>query len=103
MRYIRKVEDLVREVLENCPDARNSDDLLYINVCKKISPMVCNQPLQTVFLMRKELGIPCYESVRRARQKLCAAHPELCGSDEVEAQRVINEQIVRDYARSVSV
>ena len=53
--------------------------------------------------MRKELGLPCYESVRRTRQKLQAAYPELCGSDEVEAQRVINEGIVHDYARSVSV
>lgn len=101
MRYIRKVEELVREVLTDCPDARNSDDLLYINVCRKISPMICTQPMQTVFLMRKELGIPCYESVRRSGQKLRAAHPELCGTDEVEAHRLLNEQTVREYARSV--
>lgn len=101
MKNIRTTSDIVKEVLENCPDARNSDDLLYINVCRKISPMICTQPLQTVFLMRKELGIPCYESVRRSGQKIRAAHPELCGADEVEAQRVVNEQIVRDYARSV--
>ena len=98
MRYIRKVEDLVREVLTDCPDARNSDDLLYINVCRKISPMVCTQPMQTVFLMRKELGIPCFESVRRSGQKLRAAHPELRGTDEVEAMRELNEKTVKKWS-----
>ena len=103
MKNIKRTSDIVKDILENCPDARNSDDLLYINVCKKLSPMVCTQPFQTVLLMRNELGIPPFESVRRTRQKLQAAYPELCGSDEVEAQRVVNEGIVRDYARRFSV
>jgi hypothetical protein len=103
VKNIKRTSDIVKDILENCPDARNSDDLLYINVCKKLSPMVCHQPLEMVFLMRKEFGLPCYESVRRTRQKLQAAYPELCGSDEVEAQRVVNEGIVRDYARRFSV
>ena len=103
MKNIRRTSDIVKDILENCPDARNSDDLLYINVCKKLSPMAFHQPLEMVFLMRKQLGLPCYESVRRTRQKLQAAYPELCGSDEVEAQRVVNEGIVRDYARRFSV
>lgn len=103
MNKIRETSSIVKDVLENCPDARNSDDLLYINVCKKVSPMALHQPLEMVFLMRKQLGVPCYESVRRTRQKLQAAYPELRGSDEVEAQRVVNEGIVRDYARSVGV
>ena len=103
MNKIRETSSIVKDILENCPDARNSDDLLYVNVCKQISPMVCNQPFQTVLLMRNEFGLPPFESVRRARQKLQAAYPDLCGSDEVEAQRIVNEGIVRDYARSVGV
>jgi hypothetical protein len=103
VKNIRRTSDIVKDILENCPDARNSDDLLYINVCKKLSPMVCTQPFQTVLLMRNELGIPPFESVRRTRQKLQAAYPELCGSDEVEAQRVANEEIVKNYARSFRV
>lgn len=103
MRRIKRTSDIVKDILENVPEARNSDDLLYINVCKKLSPMVCSQPFQTVLLMRNELGIPPFESVRRTRQKLQASYPELCGTDEVEAWRKVNEEIVKDYARSVTV
>ena len=103
MKNIRRTSDIVKDILENVPEARNSDDLLYINVCKKVSPMVCNQPFQTVMLMRDELSSPPFESVRRSRQKLQASYPELRASDDVEAQRLVNEDIVRDYARSVSV
>lgn len=103
MNKIKRTSDIVKDVLKDCPNARNSDDLLYINVCKRISPMVCNQPFQTVLLMRNELGIPPFESVRRTRQKLQASYPELCASDEVEAQRMVNEEIVKNYARRVRV
>ena len=27
-------------------------------------------------------------------------HPELAGTDDVEAQRIINERVYRDYARN---
>lgn len=103
MKNIKRTSDIVKEILTNVPESRDDDDLLYINVCKKVSPMACNQPFQTVLLMRKTLNIPPFESVRRTRQKLQASYPELCGSDEVEAWRKVNEDVVRDYARSVSV
>ena len=103
MRRIRSTSDLVKDILTNVPDTRDDDDLLYVNVCKKISPMVCSQPFQTVLLMRNSLGVPPFESVRRARQKLQASYPELRGTDEVSGWRAYNEEVVRDYARSVNV
>lgn len=103
MKNIKRTSDIVKEILINCPQARNSDDLLYINVCRKLSPMICTQQFQTVLLNRRALKLPPYESVRRARQKLQASYPELRGSDDVEAMRVANEQSVYDYSRSVMV
>ena len=103
MKRIGQTNDLVKDILENIPETRNSDDLLYVNVVKRVSPMLCQQPFSTVMLRRNEFKIPPFESVRRTRQKLQASYPELCGTDEVEAYRVMNEETVRNYARSVNV
>jgi hypothetical protein len=103
MKRIKEVTDTTKKVLEEIPVTRNSDDLLYLKVCERYNSSVLNMPFWYVFANRKALGIPFFESVRRPRQKLQAAYPELCGSDEVEAQRVVNEGIVRDYARRFSV
>jgi hypothetical protein len=53
------------------------------------------------FSFRKDFGFPCFETVRRARQKLQATYPELKACEEVEAVRSENEEAVRDYARGV--
>lgn len=46
----------------------------------------------------KALGIPCFESVRRTRQKIQAAHPELGCSPEVRRARHKNQKAYVDYA-----
>lgn len=51
----------------------------------------------------KSLNLPPFESVRRARQKIQRAHPELRSTPEVEEQKILNEEIVRDYAKQVNV
>ena len=81
MKRIRQTNDLVKDILENVPETRNSDDLLYVNVVRRVSPMLCSQPFATVMLQRREFKIPPFESVRRTRQKLQASFPELCGTD----------------------
>ena len=103
MKNIKRVSDIVKDILENVPKTRNSDDELYFEVCKKINPEAMAKPFYMVVLQRKAHSLPPFESVRRTRQKLQASFPELCGSDEVAAWRKVNEDVVRDYARSVSV
>ena len=39
------------------------------------------------------------ETVRRTRQKIQAAHPELAGIENVEAMRELREETFRNYAR----
>ena len=103
MKNIKKTQDLVKHFLETQPDTRNSDDLLYFKVCEHLNKRCLNMSFATVILNRNHFHLPPFESVRRSRQKLQAAFPELAGSDEVEAQREVNEQIVFDYARQVNV
>lgn len=98
---------LVREVLETHEKARNSDNYLYYQVCVLIGQKngidINQMSVPTFFLKLSESPFPAFETVRRTRQKLQASHPELAGTSKVEAQRVLNEGVFRDYARKVNV
>ena len=47
----------------------------------------------------KDYGFPPFESVRRNRQLIQAAHPDLAAGDPIDAHRLVNEERVRDYVR----
>ncbi len=103
MNEIRRTAKLVEAILILNPLARNSDDVLYHEICKNVlesqgkSIGVCT-PTEAL-LLRKTLGLPKYETVRRARQKLQAKHPELASSERVATKRNVREKMFRDYAR----
>lgn len=99
VKELRTTRDIVKRILEINPYTRNSDDYLYLKVCAEIDARCVNFSFSTVLLERKKFGYPCFESVRRTRQKIQAAYPELAGCDMIEAQRMINEEVFRDYAR----
>lgn len=100
MKHIRQTSEIVKQVLMEQPDTRNSDDLLYIRVCARCNNIAVNLPFHRVLLNRKEMNLPPYESVRRSRQKLQAKYPELAGTGDVEAQRILNEETMKEYARA---
>lgn len=98
MKNIRRTNRIVRVVLEQHPETRNSDNLLYVRVVENINANLIYKPFQELFMHAKDYGIPPFESVRRARQKLQAEIPELKAKKEVESERKTNEQIVKDFA-----
>jgi len=95
--------ELVKSILERCPEARNSDNILYYYVCGHIGKEngidIDKMSMPRFFLHLKEFGFPQFESVRRTRQKLQATYPELSGDGAVIGQRNLNEKAFRDYAR----
>lgn len=95
---IHDVHKTVEEVLIQYPDTRNSDDLLYLMVCKCKSPSYAKLPLERALLERKNYGIPTYASVDRARRKVQAENPELRGSDSVTDARYENYKEYKEYA-----
>lgn len=98
---IQTTQRVVKEILETNEMARNSDMALYVKVCETINPAVLNKPFWVVLMSLKEYNLPNIETVRRTRQKLQAAYPELSGDSKVEAQRVVNEDVFREYARGI--
>lgn len=102
---LKTTTDFVKGILQRCPEARCSDNILYYYVCgivgkeKGINIEMMSMP--TFLLNAKKLGFPQFESVRRTRQKLQAEFPELAANTSVEAGRMLNEEVFKDYARSV--
>jgi hypothetical protein len=72
-------------------------------VCEKLSPEALNKPFIEVQTHLKEYGIPPISTVGRCRRKLRRAYPELAGNSDVEAQRELNEEDFKAYARQVIV
>ena len=103
MKNIKNTSDLVKKILEEEPKARNSFSHLYYMICLKKNAKVLGMPFAQVIMNLKDLNLPPFESVRRSRQKIQATYPELAATDEVEGYRMVNEAIVRDYARQVKV
>lgn len=104
---IYTTSELVKDILQRCPDARNSDNVLYVRVCTEIGSQVgidiSKMSMPHFLLHLKEYNMPAFETVRRTRQKLQAEYPHLTGDANVEAQRMLNEADFRRYARSVTV
>ena len=77
-----KAKDLtkiVKRVLQENQDARDSDFRLVCWVYYYINPDVLGMPFSKVMWNHNELNIPPFETVRRTRQKLQHDHPELRG------------------------
>ena len=96
MAKLEAVARTVRGILERCPEARDSDDLLY---CKIINIYGAGtMDVLEFFRRRKSMGIPSFETVRRSRQKVQEEHPELKGTRAEE--RAEAEQVFRDFAKN---
>lgn len=97
MKNISKVSDVVERVLKDLPYARANDAYLYVEVCKTYNPDVAYMGFEYVFNNRKDLGIPCFESVRRSRQKLQHDNESLKPSGEVTEGRYEAFKAVMEY------
>lgn len=98
MENLITIEQKVRAVLEQDTDARNDDMTLYLRICDTYVKGISQQSLETVMLQYRLFGLPPFESVRRTRQKLQAACPELAGNLRTQRLRATQEQVYRQYA-----
>lgn len=102
-RELKDTTKMVRLVLDQDERARNSDSYLYcrvIGIWGKDKGINVDQMSIVGFLQSaNEMKAPKFESVRRARQKLQAKHPELAANRNVISGRTEAEIIYRDYAR----
>lgn len=96
---------IVKAILEENQQARNSDSYLYLEVLDLWGEQhdidVIQWPVEKFLLDMAKLGAPPFESVRRTRQKIQQTYPHLAACKKVEEQRIANEEVYRAYAQGV--
>lgn len=94
---------LVKSILINDKQSRNSDNYLFYLVSKKILGSkgidVDKIGFKELFLKFKEYGLPQFETVGRIRRKLQQEFPELSGSESVSIQRLLNQEAFNDFVK----
>ena len=82
---LSNIKDLVLKILKDNPMTRNSDRLLYNEVCMEMGYDTHNM---TAWEMLHRKDMPSTESVRRSRQKAQAENPELRACADVQNRRM---------------
>lgn len=100
---LNKIKSRVLRILQEKPQARNSDNLLYLYVIREIAE---EQQINLNFISIEDFLItmpisvfPPFESVRRARQKAQAENKELSADSAVEVLREQFREEFRKFAR----
>ena len=102
MGKLRNTTMMVRQVLVTVPAARNSDNVLYIEVVRLIDQHILRLPLAVVLQNMKEYNLPTIETVGRCRRKLQAQFPELRANKAVEEFRSGLKEEFREWAGEVN-
>lgn len=104
IRYLITTTNLVKTLLAIDPQTRNSDSYLYLKVLEHYAVQkgidLQGLTVPDFLLSMNVLGFPCFETVRRTRQKIQKEHPEFKACKSVEEARMENEQVFREYSRS---
>ena len=78
MNQTKTVKSRVIEILKDCPKSRCDDMVLILHSYNRYSFMrVGDLPLEDIVFNYKLYGLPCFETIRRARQRVQALFPEL--------------------------
>lgn len=99
---LKSATKIVKAILEEDPQTRNSDSYLYLKVIEYLDVLHGSQvrwlSVSTFLKSMGDLSIPSFETVRRTRQKVQSAYPELRACEKVEEYRTVNEEKFRAYA-----
>lgn len=105
MNELKTTTKLVKAILEQDEQSRNSDSRLYLKVLEVIAEQHgYNMKRMSVYHFLECRAsdypfFPGFETVRRTRQKIQATYPELAACDKVAGMRMVNETAFREYAR----
>ncbi len=103
MNNLTNASALVKEILTEEPAARDSDNLLFYLVCKKVladhGKNIDTIGFGKLFLSLRQYGLPQFETVGRVRRKLQQIFPELQCSPAVAMNRASGRDAFTNYAK----
>lgn len=95
---LNTIKEMVEKLLKENLILRGDDDLLFCEVCRQIKPETQSMSVCEFFLMRKKMGLPSFESVRRSRQKAQEENPALKPSKQIQEGRKRQEENFYNFA-----
>lgn len=102
MSDLRNLTELVKTILEQQPETRSSDNLLYVEVLRMYTAYTGKQtlklPVWMFFTHLKEWQIPSIETVGRCRRKAQQENPHLKANAEVQGFRYDKETEFIEFA-----
>ena len=100
MSNLRTLTELVRIVLEQQPETRSSDNLLYIEVLRRCTNQkVLDMPVWMFYQNQREWQLPSIETVGRCRRKAQQENPHLKATAEVQGFRYDKETEFVQFAK----
>ena len=93
-----KQEEIVKPILEQHPETRGDDFLLYAEVIREYRPELAELSVLDFFVAHSNLYCPSYNSITRVRRRLQRKYPELL-SEKAKEKRAKEEAIYREYAK----
>lgn len=95
---IEKIENVVLELLEKVPAFRSDDYLLYCAVVKR-SGIDTSAPFREILIHHKELNLPNFKSVERARRKIQEYRQDLVNTEALVKRADAREQF-KEYSKN---
>lgn len=95
---MRNLADTVKRLLIEYPEARDSDNVLYVKMAELKG--CSNVPFNHLMLNLKDYDMPSLESIGRARRKVQEYNPQLQASEPILKIRADQEQVYIDFGRN---
>lgn len=109
MKKLLKTTELVKGILEEQPETRDDDNLLWLEALRasvrerKNGYKMCDLTLAYVLKSVNQLGLPPFGTVARARRRLQAKYPELRGTEYTKRKRAERETVFKEYATNEKI
>ena len=88
----------VKSVLEQCPEARNSDTKLIYGVMRTMG-VGRDEAFSSVIRKMLDGSLPAFASITRAKRKVVEICPELDADREIRQMRAEQEEMYKAYSR----
>ncbi len=96
MGRLNVLENKIRKLLVNYPEARNDDNVLIYQYLKEYHDIDLIS-VKDLFLNGRKLGIPSFESITRCRRKIQEHSPYLRCTEKIDKIRYTHTLKIRDY------
>lgn len=97
MKSLFKIENIVQDILIRFPYTRDDNFILIYEVYMEINPLLLDKDFKYMLLNHRELSLPSFESIVRARRKIMEKNPSLNPSKRIKQLRNENEDYYKFY------